>query len=503
MNLGTLPGPSSMGDINGAGLLPIGRFAEGIVPVPSRPLFERYEEPEYQRAFKEYARSVERGDTTADLGKIMSLLANVERAGITAGTYVSASGTNIPVRENLDAEVVLLVPAETPLRARLPRIPGSGAAASWEQATSFGGGYALTSLGTAITTVTDATHLVVGSTTGMTAGDTVMDLTPATPVSTTITTVTDATHLVVGSTTGITAGDRLQDINPAADVIDQPGAGVGALQSFFSELGAPAMRNTTYTRRNKNYTLMGALGQVSVFAMAAGASFQNQYQAERRNGIINLCLIEENALMNSVSTDVNPPWGNGVSALGYDGLIPSIATINGTPGANLVNVGGPLTLDVVDAMLKAIWIQGGRNPYIICNGIEQLSFTHLATASGTAIRFIMAPQEAILGAHVKAYMHPISGQPVPIETSRFCPAGTMIFGSENGPFGQPAADVSVLPQVQLPELAPNTQFQGYTAQELPPSITSPQGMPFLVSVFSVFRLKAPTVFGKLTGLSAV
>lgn len=53
-----------------------------------------------------------------------------------------------------------------------------------------------------VTSVTDAIHLVVSSTAGMTAGDTITQ----SPVSTTITTVTDATHLVVASTSGWTGG---------------------------------------------------------------------------------------------------------------------------------------------------------------------------------------------------------------------------------------------------------------------------------------------------------
>ena len=59
-----------------------------------------------------------------------------------------------------------------------------------------------------VTTVTDAIHLVVSSTAGMTHGDTLVQGVN----TTTITTVTDGTHLVVGSTTGWVGGGT-----PAAD----------------------------------------------------------------------------------------------------------------------------------------------------------------------------------------------------------------------------------------------------------------------------------------------
>jgi fibronectin type 3 domain-containing protein len=59
---------------------------------------------------------------------------------------------------------------------------------------------------TTITTVTDATHLVVGSTAGWITGAAI-DITASIPF--TITTVTDATHLIVNSTTGMASSDVL------------------------------------------------------------------------------------------------------------------------------------------------------------------------------------------------------------------------------------------------------------------------------------------------------
>ena len=63
---------------------------------------------------------------------------------------------------------------------------------------------------TTITTVTDATHLVVSSTTGFVAGA-ALDVTAA--VSFNITTVVDATHLVVSSTAGMSANDVINQGN--------------------------------------------------------------------------------------------------------------------------------------------------------------------------------------------------------------------------------------------------------------------------------------------------
>ncbi len=67
-----------------------------------------------------------------------------------------------------------------------------------------------------VTTVTDGTHLVVNSTTGMTAGDTIVQGSH----TTTITTVTDGTHLVVGSTAGWLVDTNNDALAHTATVID-------------------------------------------------------------------------------------------------------------------------------------------------------------------------------------------------------------------------------------------------------------------------------------------
>lgn len=83
------------------------------------------------------------------------------------------------------------------------------------------------SLAFTVTTVTDGTHLVVSSTTGMFSGQTIKQGAN----STTITTVTDATHIVVGNTTNwtgsgaaasspaITAGNEIAGIGVTANTI--------------------------------------------------------------------------------------------------------------------------------------------------------------------------------------------------------------------------------------------------------------------------------------------
>ena len=59
------------------------------------------------------------------------------KAAEVTGTYTFSPGTrSIFSPENLDEEIKYLVPVDTPLRNRIPRVKGKGQAATWKQMTS-------------------------------------------------------------------------------------------------------------------------------------------------------------------------------------------------------------------------------------------------------------------------------------------------------------------------------------------------------------------------------
>jgi hypothetical protein len=196
-----------------------------------------------------------------------------------------------------------------------------------------------------------------------------------------------------------------------------------------------------------------------------------------------MMLNEEFALIHGVASgnddygnaSTAAPWGDGTNALAFDGLSASISTANGTPAAHIQTTVGALTLSHIDAQLRRLYIQGGKSPWILVNSQEAVSLVHLAEASGSIIRVQANAQGGtVLGVSVTGYVHPITGEVVPVYASRFLKSGVMIFGSRLLPDGSPAADVDVLPQVQLPELAPTDNVMGYTAQELAPTVSAPQ-----------------------------
>jgi class 3 adenylate cyclase len=288
-----------------------------------------------------------------------------------------------------------------------------------------------------------------------------------------------------------------------ATSLDQPGS-AAAVRAFFAENGAPAEHTSVYADKSAGYKLLGTFGSVTGFAQAAGANFMNQLATEKTNAINNLMLNEENALINGDSTSTAAPWGDATTAFAFDGIIPLTATANGVPAAQIQAAVGALTKAHIDAQLTRLWKQGARNAWMLMNAQESNSLVHLAEADGTILRVMAtASGDAILGVKVTGYKHPVTGEIVPILVDRFMPAGTIVFGADQGPDGRPAIDVEVLPQVQLPELAPNQSVQGYTAQELAPTTAAPQVYPFIVTVYEVLRMKNANVFAKSSGLTAV
>jgi len=248
---------------------------------------------------------------------------------------------------------------------------------------------------------------------------------------------------------------------------------------------------------------MGQLGSVTGFAMAAGANFQNQMAIEKTNAILNLMLNEENSLINGDSSATVAPWGDGTNALAFDGILPLTSTANGTPADQVSVSVGQLTTAHIDAQLTKLYYQGARGMYILMAGQEITSLAKIATGGSTNnYRIMLNPQAASLGTAVTGYLHPITGELVDIIPSRFISPGTILFGADYLPDGSAALQVDVLPQVQLPALAPNDNVQGYVAQEIAPAASSPQKYPFLVSVFQVLKMKGATVFAKSTGVTA-
>jgi len=217
-------------------------------------------------------------------------------------------------------------------------------------------------------------------------------------------------------------------------------------------------------------------------------------------------LNEENALINGSSTITAAPWGDGSNALGFDGIRNLTTTANGVPVAQVQTAVGALTFAHMDSQIGNIWNNGGTGLWMLMNAQESLSISHLFDASGSTNRVVFqtgSQGNLIAGRRVVGYVNPIDGQTVDIIVSRFMPPGTIIYGADYLPDGSPAYDVSVLPQVNLPQLAPDEQIQGYTAQELAPTTAAPQVLPWICSVFEVMRMKGATVFGSDSGVTAV
>lgn len=471
--------------------MPTALGEHGLELGPSMPLFSRGLDLRLDENLERDLELFNRGEFSGDINSLIlqaqrALNNNIERA-ITSGT------SSLPIRENLEAEAKLLIPLDTPLRNKLRRTPGAGTASLWRQMTSVGGGYGLS---TTVTSGASSATQTVGSTVGMQAGMSLYFAT--TNAFRIVSSVTNATTVVLTATISTTTSEVVT-LGPNF----QPGGDAAAIRSFFAETGAPADHVTTYASKSAGYKLMGTYFSVTGFAMAAGANFQNQLAMEKLNAIRALMLNEENALINGDSAATGAPWGDGSTAYAFDGLLKLITTSNGTPTQQVQTAVGALTTAHIDAQVTRLWAQGAQGLWILCNGQEANSLNHLAEASGSILRVVQGETGMRLGKRVVAYIHPITGEEIPIMVSRFVPAGTMIFGSDNLPDGSPTMDVNVLPQVQLPELAPNTNIQGYVAQELAPTTSAPQVYPGIVTVYEVLRLKSALHVAVSKGLTPV
>lgn len=467
---------------------------------PSAPIYTRAARPKSFKDFadtridkKEIKRAMQTGDVSGILATLGMSQAEYQRA-------ITTGNTAFPVRENLEDVAKVLIPVETPLRNRIPRKPGAGLASKWKQLLSLGGGYAGATLLTAGIAAA-ATTISVASVAGFAVGDTLLVDTGAAQETRTITALNAGANQIT-----FTQGFTLAHAAPVAITKYgiRPGSQLtGALQAFFAETGAPAEHTSVYADQNASYKLMGQIGRVTGFAAAAGANFQNQLATEKTNAIMNTMINEENALINGDATSPLAPWGDGTNPLAYNGMVNLIATANGTPADQVqVNV-GPLTTAHLDAQLGRLYRQGARKQWILANEQEIRSLAHLAEAAGSIIRINQGPSGVTLGTQVANYVHPITGESVPIMPSRDLSPGIVIFGCDQLPKGDVSLEVEVLPQVQLPQLAPNTSIQGYVAQEIAPTAAAPQVYPFLVSIYSVLKMKSALHFAISRGVTPV
>lgn len=409
---------------------------------------------------------------------------------IQRGIYTGMSA--FPVRENLEAEAKILIPTETPLRNRLPRGIGAGLRAEWKLATSFGSAFGTVT--TTSGTVNAASTIVVANAAGFYPGETIL-VNGAT--SYTITAVNESTKVitVAGGSPSLNSQTNGQSVVKTS--LFQPGGGA-ASDFFFGESGAPSERTTEYDDASAAYKLGGEIGEVTIMAIATGANFQDQLAVEKRNRLMSTMLNEENALIHSKSNVVHAPWGDGITALGYRGLIEFID--NEAPASHVQSSVGALTHDFVASMITRLHYQGARGIYILVSGQESLSLNKIAFTSGNG-RYTFNQTESTLGTRVAAVIHPITGEAVQLVFSSFLPPGTMIFCSEQLPDGSPAAEVDVLPQTNDFSLANGDPIQGYVAQEIAPDRDSPMVLPFLVSIISVPKWKSANVFAIARGIT--
>lgn len=455
----------------------------GQIVVPSQGLIERFRADDSARnAIERLERGELNGDGAADLANILR--------GITSQTSA------LPIRENLDAEVHVLSPVDCPLRARMPRVPGPGGlSAQWRQQTSFGTG--LGTLTTCSGTTNNANTLVVNNARGFWAGEQIIHQS----ITHTITSINYSTNVItVGSSPGISQNSQLggQTVVKANYFWPEQGA---AARIFYSETGAPVENTTTYVNKTAAFKLIGDMGSVTMFGMAAGQNFFNQYETEKRNTLIRAMLKEEYALLHADSSVTAAPWGDGTNALAFQGLVPFINA--NAPSAQIQTSVGALTFEHLQQQLTRIRYNGGRNMWIMVSGAQAEGLAALLANKGNYRISVVSDVNAKAGVRVTGIVHAASGEEVPIFIHPFMPQGMMVFGADTNSIGQTSYELEVLPQVQTPASAfMDGSFSGFYAQEIAPTAAAPEVLAFKVAAFEVPKWKNANVLGISTGVTA-
>lgn len=449
----------------------------------SQPLIQRFQDAADSLGLLE---QINRGELGTDADNAIAQLMQVYQRGITSAT------SGLPVRENLQAEAIILTPVETPLRNRLPRVPGAGLSAQWRVLTSFG-----TNLGTLAATsgtINTINTIKVANARGLFAGEQVLYA----GATYTISSINYTTNVLSGMT-GVGANSQTdgQSVVKVSGFFPESGANSSI---FYGESGAPTQSTESWVNKTAGYKLLGDMGNITLFAMAAGANFQNQYATTKKICLLRTMLKEEYALLHADSSVTVAPWGDGTSALSYLGLIPWMKA--NLPSAQWQTSVGALTIEHLQQQLNRMWYQGGRKRYILVSGQEAQSLSKIAQGSGNNRLLLTAP-DATLGVQVAAIIPAIGEGPVPIIVHPFLPAGTIVFGSDTNQEMQPTAQVSVLPQVmESPETTFTDNIQGYYAQDIAPTATAIDVMNFAVKVYSVPQWENTQVFALSEGVTA-
>lgn len=179
---------------------------------------------------------------------------------------------------------------------------------------------------------------------------------------------------------------------------------------FYAEGGAPSSRTTVYADRSETYKQVGLDGGVSGLAISAGANFQDQLAAEKRNTLLHLKRLEETAIINGSGT------GNA-----FSGLRTQITSANGCYVAAASGTAASAVLGDVDQFIQQTWDKGADLSFFLVTsaGARRLSDA-IVKSNATSLQVNVNTQAGIAGGFfVNRYISPINGQQVDIVPDKF------------------------------------------------------------------------------------
>ncbi|AFK87712.1 hypothetical protein Tsac_2859 [Thermoanaerobacterium phage THSA-485A] len=212
------------------------------------------------------------------------------------------------------------------------------------------------------------------------------------------------------------------------------------------------------------------------------------YLAASTNG----AAVTINAVPNSGQTP--PTTDNSGNTNAFNGIFAYLFAQGS--GAQITKLGGELTsLSPIDSLLESLFDNSAADPSdMYVNSYESKTITKLVLGQGSTPYFLTIDNQnaATANYRVARYVNPITGTEVKINVHKYMPQGNILVLSHNLPEWYVGSDIEAPFQMNL--------VQDYTEIDYPPTAASPRWISE-IRCFGALQGYIPSVHGAIVGIS--
>lgn len=166
-------------------------------------------------------------------------------------------------------------------------------------------------------------------------------------------------------------------------------------------------------------------------------------------------------------------------------------------GAQITKLGGPLTtIGPINALLTALWDNAAADPTdMYVSSTESTNITQLVLGAGNTPYFLTIDNQnaATANYRVSRFVNPVTGTEVKITVHKYMPQGNILVLSHTLPEWYIGADVQAPFQMSM--------VQDYTQIDYPPTAAQPKWISE-IRCFGALQGYIPSVHGAIVGISA-